>query len=192
MDAQFGSIEGVTRTRVGYTGGTKRNPTYRNLGDHTEAVRIEFDPGKVRYSELADFFWSSHDPGSKPGSRQYMAAVFYHTEDQKRLILEARDRSLSDTKGNIFTQILPASEFYPAEEYHQKYSLQKERTMMKVLSEAYPDRQALFDSPAAARLNSYFARHITIEELREALSNLDDLPPGAREKLLDSVSSLEN
>lgn len=125
-------------------------------------------------------------------TRQYMYAVFYHTEEQKRLILKSRDCSLSEEGGKIFTQILPAPEFYPAEEYHQKYSLQKERTMMKVLSEAYPDRQALFDSPAAARLNSYFARHITIKGLREALSNLDDLPPGAREKLLDSVSSLEN
>jgi len=70
-----------------------------------------------------------------------MAAVFYHTEDQKRLILEARDRYLSGARGNIFTQILPASEFYLAEEYHQKYSLQKERTLMKVLSGTIP-RQA--------------------------------------------------
>lgn len=118
-----------------------------------------------------------------------MSAVFYHTEDQKRLILEARERSLSGAQGKIFTQILPAPEFYPAEEYHQKYSLQKERTLMKVLSDLYPDKQTLFDSPAAARLNGYFAGHSTIEDLREALSNLNDLPPGTREKLLDSVSN---
>jgi len=189
VDAQFGSIEGVTRTRVGYTGGTKHNPTYHNLGDHTEAVQIEFDPKKVPYSELADLFWSSHDPRSRPGSRQYMAAVFYHTEDQKRLLLEARDRSLSGARGKLFTQILPASEFYPAEEYHQKYSLQKERALMKVLSDLYSDRRALFDSPAAARLNGHLAAHMTLEELREALFNLDDLPPETREKLLDSVSN---
>jgi len=186
VDAQFGSIEGVTRTRVGYTGGTTKNPTYRNLGDHTESVQIEFDPEKVRYSELADLFWSSHDPGKRPRSRQYMSAVFYHTEDQKREILEARDRSLSEGQ-KIFTQILPASVFYPAEECHQKYSLQKERTLMKVLDELHSDRRALFDSPAAARLNGYLAGHMTIEELGKALRDLDDLSPTAREKILDSV-----
>ncbi|TFG92467.1 MAG: peptide-methionine (S)-S-oxide reductase [Syntrophobacterales bacterium] len=179
-------MEGVTRTRVGYTGGTTKNPTYHNLGDHTETIQIEFDPGKVSYSELADLFWSSHDPKDRPGSRQYMDAAFYHTEDQKRLILKARDRYLSEEEGKIFTKILPASAFYPAEEYHQKYSLQKERALMKVLSELYPDRQLLLDSAAAARLNGYLAGHSTLEELKRALSALE-LPLTAREKILDSV-----
>ena len=121
MDAQFGSIEGVTKTRVGYTGGTTKNPTYRNLGDHTEAVQIEFDPKQVSYRKLADLFWNSHNPQDRSGSRQYMTAVFYHTEEQKRVILEAQARSSSEATGKIFTQVLPASIFYPAEEYHQHY-----------------------------------------------------------------------
>ncbi len=122
-------------------------------------------------------------------TRQYMYAVFYHTEEQKRLILKSRDCSLSEEGGKIFTQILPAPEFYPAEEYHQKYSLQKERTLMKVLSELYPDRRALFDSPAAARLNGYLAGYSTFEGLKGALFDLD-LPPMTYEKILDSVSHL--
>lgn len=120
-----------------------------------------------------------------------MAAVFYHTEEQRRLILEARDRYSSGARGKIFTQILPASEFYPEGEYHQKYSLQKERTLMKVLSELYPDRRVLFGSPAAARLNGHLAGHITLKELRDALFDLDDFSPGACETLLYSVSNLK-
>jgi peptide-methionine (S)-S-oxide reductase len=187
VDARFGSIEGVTRTRVGYTGGTKKDPTYRNLRDHTEAVQIEFDPKQVPYRKLVDLFWSSHDPHDRSGSRQYMAAAFYHTEEQKRVILEAQARSSSGTTGKIFTQVLPASIFYPAEEYHQKYFLQGNRTLMKVLEEHYPDRTDLLESTVAARLNGYLAGHMSFGEMREALERLVDLPQMVREKILESM-----
>ena len=187
MDAQFGSIKGVTRTRVGYTGGTKKDPTYHHLGDHTETVQIEFDPGQVPYKNLVDLFWSSHDPHDRPGSRQYMAAVFYHTEEQKRVILEARASAPSGANDKIFTQVLPASTFYPAEEYHQKYYLQGNRALMKALEEYYPDRTDLLESTVAARLNGYLAGHITFGEIREALARLVDLPRTVREKILESM-----
>ncbi len=67
----------MVRTRVGYAGGTKRNPTYYNLGDHTETIQIDYDPTYVSYRELLDIFWESHDPAARPWSRQYMAVVFY-------------------------------------------------------------------------------------------------------------------
>ena len=187
MDAQFGSIKGVTRTRVGYTGGTKKDPTYRNLGDHTEAVQIEFDPKQVSYRKLADLFWNSHNPQDRSGSRQYMAAAFYHTEEQKRVILEARASAPSGANDKIFTQVLPASTFYPAEEYHQKYYLQGNRTLMKALEEHYPDRTDLLGSTVAARLNGYLAGHLTLEELRKALARLVDLSRAVREKILESM-----
>jgi len=187
VDARFGSIEGVTRTRVGYTGGTKKDPTYRKLGDHTEAVQIEFDPKQVPYRKLVDLFWSSHDPHDRPGSRQYMTAVFYHTEEQKRVILEAQARSSSGAAGKIFTQVLPASIFYPAEEYHQKYYLQGNRALMKALEERYPDRTELLESTVAARLNGYLAGHMTFGEVRGALARLVDLPRTVREKILESM-----
>jgi len=120
-----------------------------------------------------------------------MAAIFYHSEDQKRSILEARDRHLTEGGGKIFTQILPASMFYPAEEYHQKYYLQQESSLMRMLGELYPNRQAILDSAAAASLNGYLAAHLTLDELREALLDLDDLPPNAREKIMNGVSSLK-
>jgi len=191
VDARFGSIEGVKRTRVGYTGGTKKDPTYRKLGDHTEAVQIEFDPKQVSYGELADLFWNSHNPQDRSGSRQYMAAAFYHTEEQKRVILEAQVRSSSGTTGKIFTQVLPASIFYPAEEYHQKYFLQGNRTLMKALEEHYPDRTDLLESTVAARLNGYLAGHMSFAEMRKALDRLVDLPQTVRGKILESMPGRE-
>lgn len=172
---------------MGYTGGTKKDPTYRNLGDHTEAVQIEFDPKQVSYRELADLFWNSHNPQERSGSQQYMAAAFYHTEEQKRVILEAQARSSSGTTGTIFTQVLPASTFYPAEEYHQKYFLQGNRTLMKALEEHYPDRSDLLESTVAARLNGYLAGHMSFGEMREALDRLVDLPQMVRGKILESM-----
>ena len=106
------------RTRVGYTGGTKRNPTYRDLGDHAETIEIDFDPTKTSYAALLDVFWRSHNPCSRPpgsqysGSRQYMSAVFYHGAEQKRLA-EASAARLAKERGNaVHTMLEKASTFY--------------------------------------------------------------------------------
>ena len=74
----------MIRTRVGYTGGNKENPTYRTLGDHTESIEVDYDPGIISYADLLKVFWRSHDPGSRSWSRQYIAAIFYHNEEQKK------------------------------------------------------------------------------------------------------------
>ena len=71
---------------MGYAGGKKSNPTYHDLGDHTETLQIDFDPDVITYDELLEIFWASHNPGRKSWSRQYMAAVFYHNHKQKKAI----------------------------------------------------------------------------------------------------------
>jgi peptide methionine sulfoxide reductase MsrA len=78
----------VVRTRVGYTGGRSPNPTYSNLGDHTESVQVDFDPGQTSYAELLRVFWATPNSCALSGSRQYMSAIFYHNETQKRLALQ--------------------------------------------------------------------------------------------------------
>ena len=72
------------RTRVGYSGGTKENPTYHDLGDHTETVQIDYDPTRVSYDKLLEIFWKSHNPRYQSRSRQYMIAVFYQDAEQKK------------------------------------------------------------------------------------------------------------
>ncbi len=177
----------MLRTRVGYTGGTTQSPTYTSLGDHSEAIRIDYDPSRITYAELLKIFWESHNPRSRPWSRQYRAALFYHDEDQKRLALESKEKLEAALGGGVRTEILPAPEFYTAEDYHQKYQLRNHRALMAALETLYPDREALAASTAAARLNGYLGGHMTGAALRLELSNLG-LSPAAVEKLMVIVA----
>ena len=132
VEAVFKALEGVLSTEVGYTGGQAENPSYELVCSgqtgHAEAVRIEFDPETVSFEDLLETFWNSHDPttlnrqGADVGS-QYRSAIFYHDEQQK----EAVEKSIAvlDAAASfdnpIVTEIQPADEFWPAEEYHQDY-----------------------------------------------------------------------
>jgi len=125
-DSRFGSIDGVARTRVGYAGGSSNNPIYYNLDGHSETIQIAYDPTKVTYEELLDVFWDSHHPSAEPYSRQYMSIVFYHNEEQRRLAIESKECEESRSGLSVITEIIPFSEFYLAEDYHQKYYLRQE------------------------------------------------------------------
>lgn len=174
---------------MGYSGGTKENPRYHSLGDHTETVQVDYDPSQISYRELLDIFWNSHDPTRRVWSRQYMPAVFFHNEEQQRLAIETRDTIAARTKGTIVTQILPVSEFYLAEEYHQKYRLRGARDLMKEFRAMYLDTTDFINSTAAARVNGYLAGYGAIGSL-EAEVNRFGLSQEGRKKLLDSVRAL--
>lgn len=115
----------MVRTRVGYAGGTTQGPTYRSLGDHSETIQIDYDPTEISYAELLDVFWDSHNPAYPDHSRQYMSIVFYHDEVQKRLAMETKARQEVRAGSQVFTEIVPYTEFYLAEDYHQKYRLRQ-------------------------------------------------------------------
>jgi methionine-S-sulfoxide reductase len=176
----------VIRTRVGYAGGTKRNPTYHDLGDHSETIQIDYDPIHVSYGKLLDIFWESHDPAARPWSRQYMAAVFTHNEEQERLAVEMRDREAAKRGGRIYTQILPFSGFHLAEAYHQKYRLRHEPLLINEFMAIYPDNEDFVDSTAAARVNGYIAGNGTCAALQRELNSLG-LSPAGNKRLLDIV-----
>jgi len=91
-DSQFGSLPGVLRTRVGYAGGTKPNPTYRDLGDHAETVQVDYDLSKITYPELLNAFWTGHDPTHRSWSRQYASIIFVHNEEERRLAEASKAR----------------------------------------------------------------------------------------------------
>jgi peptide-methionine (S)-S-oxide reductase len=130
IEAAFRGIEGVVATRVGYTGGAIADPSYEQVCSgktgHAEAVQLWFDPAVVSYGELLDTFWSIHDPTSRNrqgwdfGS-QYRSAVFFHDADQERVAMSSRDERQNSVRKPIVTEIAPASPFYDAEEYHQRY-----------------------------------------------------------------------
>ena len=132
VEESFRQLPGVIDTTVGYLGGHTQNPTYKDVctdaTGHAEVVQVTFDPAKVTYEQLLDVFWSAHDPttlnrqGPDIGT-QYRSAIFFHSPEQERLARAAKEhmQALGKFRRPIVTEITPASTFYPAEDYHQKY-----------------------------------------------------------------------
>jgi methionine-S-sulfoxide reductase len=175
-------MDGVIRTRVGYAGGQKKNPTYHSLGDHSETIQIDYDPTRITYRELLSVFWQSHDPTSRSWSRQYMSAIFYHNERQRELAFETR--ALEEKKRNkkIQTEILPFSNFHLAEDYHQKYQLRGQRDLMREFKAMYPREVDFVNSTAAARVNGYLGGYGSSEEIKATVEMLG-LSSAGREQL---------
>lgn len=135
VEEAFQRVPGVIETAVGYTGGAMLNPTYRDVSTdetgHAEAVQVTFDPAKVSYEDLLGVFWKTHDPtqvnrqGPDFGT-QYRTAIFFHSPEQEAVAKKSRAalQASGQFTRPIATEITPASVFYRAEEYHQKY-LQK-------------------------------------------------------------------
>jgi peptide-methionine (S)-S-oxide reductase len=133
VEAAFRRVDGVVETVAGYTGGSLPNPDYEQVGTgttgHVEAVGLIFDPAVVPYDVLLDVFWDMHDPTQECGQGdyegdQYRSVIFWHTLEQRTAALASRDRlSASGRFGSkpVLTEILPASEFWRAEEHHQRF-----------------------------------------------------------------------
>mmetsp|Transcript_10312 Transcript_10312/g.11848 ORF Transcript_10312/g.11848 Transcript_10312/m.11848 type:complete len:130 (+) Transcript_10312:287-676(+) len=118
----FRSFKGVTDTVVGYTGGTTPWPTYSSIGDHTEAIRVEFDPTLISYAELVRKVLEKSPPFMPQGrSQQYQSAIWYHSEAQESFV-KNKIQALEEKRNKKATiRIEPADKFYRAEEYHQQY-----------------------------------------------------------------------
>jgi peptide-methionine (S)-S-oxide reductase len=147
----------VIRTRVGYTGGSKADPTYTSLGDHTETTEIDFDPAVTTYAAMLKVFWAAHDPTVKCGYKQYEPVVFYQDKAQKALAEQTRAAEAKRRGVQIHTAIRPASTFYLAEDYHQKYYLTLDAVLIQEIKRHYPGVKEMIRSTAAARLNGYVA-----------------------------------
>ncbi|XP_070544406.1 peptide methionine sulfoxide reductase-like [Ptychodera flava] len=155
VESVFGGTPGVIRVKCGYIGGEKKNPTYRDLGDHTEAVELEYDPEKTDFSKLLQVFWENHDPAEQH-KRQYMSAIFVHDEEQEKLSKKSMEEQQKKNEDKIVTQILPAGTFYDAEDYHQKYFL---RFHDNLLSSLGMGDKELLNSYRASRLLGYITGH---------------------------------
>lgn len=176
-------MPGIVRTRVGYAGGTKASPTYHDLGDHAEAIQIDYDPHKISYADLLEIFWKSHSPLSPSWSRQYMSAILYHDDEQRRLALETRDAHARRLDRKIHTEIAPLGIFFLAEDYHQKYMLRRRAELLGELRAYYPHDADLVASTVAARLNGYVVGCGQLEDLE---AEVDDygLSTRGKERLL--------
>ncbi|MGZ6248818.1 MAG: peptide-methionine (S)-S-oxide reductase MsrA [Syntrophales bacterium] len=132
METEFDKLEGVKAVISGYTGGHKKNPTYEEVSSgvtgHAESIEVTYDPAVISYSKLLDVFWHNIDPTVKDRQfcdvgAQYRTAIWYYNEEQRRLAEESKNalEKSHRFKGPIYTEITKATQFYPAEDYHQKY-----------------------------------------------------------------------
>lgn len=171
-DALFGSTPGVVRTRVGYSGGTEENPTYREIGGHTETVQIEYDPKQISYGELLDIFWKNHNAEYPQFLRQYKSIIFYHNMEQRQLANQTKVEMEAKLNKTLHTEIKSFTNFYLAESYHQKHFLRQEEVLIKEFKAMYPNESELLGSTAAARVNGYIAGYGDPSNLQDELNSL--------------------
>jgi peptide-methionine (S)-S-oxide reductase len=134
VEVELRNTPGVTDTAVGYMGGTLENPTYEDVctdrTGHAEVVQVEFEPGEVSYEDLLERFWELHDPtqlgrqGPDVGT-QYRSVIFFHSPQQQAAATASKERAQARFRRPIVTEIVPASTFWPAEEYHQQYLVKR-------------------------------------------------------------------
>lgn len=132
IEPAFQKINGVLSTSVGYAGGSFKDPTYEDVctgqTGHAEVIQVEYDPSKISYDELLNVFWNNHDPTTlnRQGpdiGEQYRSVIFFHTPEQESVAKTSKEKLQNSGKygKKIVTEIVPALQFYKAEEYHQRY-----------------------------------------------------------------------
>lgn len=138
---------------MGYAGGTLSRPTYQRMGDHSETVLVEYDPARIDYAKLLRQFLAGHDPDRPEHSRQYRSVILTLDAEQERLAREALAQRAA-FGSPVYTAVEPLAAFTPAEDYHQKFYLQRDFEALAALRELYPSFPDLLDSTAAARVNA--------------------------------------
>jgi peptide-methionine (S)-S-oxide reductase len=130
VEEAFRQLKGVASTAVGYEGGAKDRPTYKDVctdeTGHAEVVEVTYDPKLISYDQLLDLFWKSHNPttlnrqGPDFGS-QYRSVVFFHSPEQEKIAMVSKEKAQKNFRNPIVTQVMPAETFWKAEDYHQQY-----------------------------------------------------------------------
>lgn len=192
MTPPFKKLAGVKEVVAGYTGGSKKKPTYEEVSagttGHLEAVEVTYDPGEVSYNQLLEAFWKNVDPTDAGGQfadrgSQYKTAIYYHNNEQKQLAEESKAELAQSGKFSrpVVTAILPAAEFYPAEEYHQDYD-QKNPVRYKLyksgsgreqfIEKTWPEGQTEQNSKGSQGSSGVYAKP-SKEELKKKLTPLE-------------------
>jgi peptide-methionine (S)-S-oxide reductase len=172
----------VLRTRVGYAGGKKDKPTYYDLGDHTEAVQVEFDPKVVRFEDLLKIFWAEHDECGRVWSDQYKAVLWTHGKEQARIAQASAALQAKERGKELTTGILPAPVFWIAEDYHQKYNARRHGKLLSALLGEKHTETAVRESTAIARVNGWVSGHGSKDEIAAEVERLR-FPVEARKEL---------
>ncbi|KAJ4975012.1 hypothetical protein NE237_008186 [Protea cynaroides] len=186
LEAAFGRVDGIVKTATGYCGGTLRKPSHREVLEgitgHTEAVKVIYDTRKIPYTSLCDKFWETHDPTNKEYlgfgvDTHYRSAIFYANEEQRKQAQESKIRRQMKLNKRIVTKIIPLdfSDFFLAENQHQKYYLQRNHRLCANLN--LRSTEQFVTSTTASRLNGILALNgkEAVDEL-ERFMRSDELP----------------
>lgn len=194
-EALFGSLQGVMLTRVGYTGGSTPNPTYRELGDHTETVQLRFDKDIISFTTIIRTFWDHHNPSNINGykGRQYQSLLYYRDASQLAAIEAELARREREGLGRPDTEIAAYAEFHPAEERHQKYYVKRFPNAVAALESLYPgmsgEPSPWQDSTIAARLNGIAKGYLNMEQLKMEIGTWG-LAEERRYEMLKEISTI--
>ncbi|MFD2613980.1 peptide-methionine (S)-S-oxide reductase MsrA [Paenibacillus gansuensis] len=194
-EALFGHLPGVIRTRTGYAGGTTPDPTYREMGDHSETVEVQFDPAQITLAALLDVFWTNHNPANINGykGRQYWSILLFRDSAQQEAIRQAAaERAQIGGLGRAReeeTEIAPFHGFYPAEERHQKYYLKRYPDAIAKLSSLYPNLDDLHNSTLAARLNGLAKGYTNRARIEQEIAHWQ-ADSSSKEKMLHTIRQI--
>ncbi len=168
-EAMLAGCPGVEFTQVGFSGGTTPDPSYSVIGDHVETVEVSYDPQKISYLQLLDYFWRHHNAHAKPIFRQYASAIFTLEPDEARMATELRKARRSAQGEPLLTAVIPLQRFYPAEMSHQKHYLQQDSELLGRLPRQGEQR---LNTRLACKLNALLGSGGEQNDLQLALTEL--------------------
>lgn len=178
------------KTRVGYTGGKEKNPTYEQLCSgrigHTESIQVYYDPDVLSFEDLLATFWSSHSPTGH-SKRQYMSAIWY-TPEQKKAVKASKKKQQASMSAKITTTLSPLSEWWDAESYHQKFYLKQRKALVAALP--YSEEDFNYNIPLITKLNAIAGGRGTPKTRDDLLKSLDALPEldtSSREAIVEFI-----
>ena len=157
-----------------------KHPTYQNLGDHTEVVQILYDPCRITFKQLLSLFWKNHNP-SIFYQKQYWSIIFYITEEQKLVAQDFLQLYEKESLATVYTQIIPLEEYYHAESYHQKYTLQTHPWLIVAVN--VRSAKELIQSQLCTKFNGFLSSYGTHDELLEIARNF-----GLNDRMVEYIS----
>lgn len=191
-EALFGQLEGVLRTRVGYAGGTQPNPSYKNLGDHSEMVELEFDPVLLPLKDILRLFWQSHNPANINDykGRQYRSLLLYRDEEQLCIIQQVIRERAAQGQDSSLTEITPYTGFTWAEDRHQKYYVKRYPDALAKLTALYPSHHELVNATLTARLNGLAKGFTNLSRVIQEIEGWA-ISAGERERLIHTIRQIK-
>ena len=170
-DASYGALDGVYFTASGYAGGDKKDPSYHNLGNHTETVRISYDPEQISWSDLLDIYWESHNPNSRAASKQYSSIIFVNDSHQEKTVQKFLDKKKEITAKEVYTTTQKLDKFHEAEDYHQNYVFSQDLNLKQFRKSLLNAGERLTYSRLLTKLNAYSQGELEKKKMIEELED---------------------